>query len=35
MLGALYFFLSLILLFHAAEWFRPRWLPQTVGLSHR
>lgn len=32
MLGALYFFLSLILLFHAAGVVRPRWLPQTVGL---
>ena len=32
MLGALYFSLSLILLFHAVGVTRPRWLGQTVGL---
>ncbi len=32
MLGALYFLLSLILLFHAVGVVRPRWLGNTLGL---
>ena len=32
MLGALYFLLSLILLFHAVGVVRPHWLGNTLGL---